>query len=289
MKKILVIGTKGMAGHVIKKYFSEKLEYVTYGIARNVVESELEFNLDISNTDRLYEIIKKHSFNVIINCIGILNKDAENNPEKAIWFNSYFPHLLEKWLKETETKLIHISTDCVFSGKKGAYKDNDWKDGIGFYAQSKALGEIINMKDLTVRTSIIGPELNENGIGLFHWFMSQELNQSINGYSQAFWSGITTIELAKVIHEMIQQNIVGLYQVARADKIDKYGLLQVFNKVFRENSLSIIENNKYKVDKSLISTRIDFMYKLPTYFEMVMEMKEWISKNNTLYPKKYNN
>ena len=118
MKKILVIGIKGMAGHVVFKSLPKLGNYEVYGVARNVTATDRVFNLDVSNTEELKKIIDL-GFDVIINCIGILNKDAEDNPHKAIWFNSYFPHLLESLTKNTKTKVISISTDCVFSGKKG--------------------------------------------------------------------------------------------------------------------------------------------------------------------------
>lgn len=280
MKKILVVGIKGMAGHVIFKSLSLIGDYEVYGIARNVTAVNKVFNLDVTNTEELSKIIDL-KFDVIINCIGILNKDAEENPHKAIWFNSYFPHLLEALTKNTNTKVISIGTDCVFSGKKGSYTEKDFKDGEGFYAQSKALGEIENDKDLTIRTSIIGPELNSEGIGLFHWFMQQK--NAINGYTHAFWSGITTIELAKVIDQAIQQNITGLIIVAGSEKIDKHSLLALFNKVFRNNSIIINENSSYKVDKSMCSIRTDFDYVVPSYEDMVVEMKEWIDNSNYNY------
>ena len=282
MKKILVIGIKGMAGHVIFNKFKDEYGFAAYGIARNIEPSENTFNLDVNNTDVLGQIITEHKFDVIVNCIGILNKDAEDNPDKAIWFNSFFPHYLEKITKNTATKVIHISTDCVFSGKKGNYTEEDFKDGVGFYAQSKALGEIVNDKDLTIRTSIIGPELNENGIGLFHWFMSQPDDSQLKGYSQAFWSGITTIELAKVVKWAIEENVVGLKQIAPHHKINKLYLLQLFNEIFRENKLTIIEEDHYKVDKSLLSIVTKYTYNVPEYREMLIEMKEWI-KSKKIY------
>lgn len=280
MQKILVLGIKGMAGHVIFKSLPLLGDYEVYGIARNVTASSNVFNLDVTNISELSKIIDL-KFDVIINCIGILNKDAEDNPHKAIWFNSYFPHFLEAITKNTKTKVISISTDCVFSGKKGGYTENDFKDGQGFYAQSKALGEIVNNKDLTIRTSIIGPELNADGIGLFHWFMQQK--KETNGYTQAFWSGITTVELAKVIAQAIQQNITGLMVVAGEKKIDKYSLLMLFNKVFRNNSITINKNSSYKVDKSMHSIRTDFDYKVPSYEDMIVEMKNWIDNSNYNY------
>ena len=280
MKKVLVIGSKGMAGHVIYQSLTLLGKYDVYGIARNVEQTTQVINLDVSDTEALKKIIDLQ-FDVVINCIGILNKDAEDNPHKAIWFNSYFPHLLKSLTKDTKTKVISISTDCVFSGKKGGYSENDSKDGEGFYAQSKSLGEINNEKDLTIRTSIIGPELNQNGTGLFHWFMQQ--NEAVTGYSQAFWSGITTIELAKVIHQAIQQNLTGLIVVANEKKIDKYNLLKIFNKVFRNDSLIVLEKSEYKVDKSMYSLRTDFDYNVPSYEELILEMKQWIDAGNYNY------
>ncbi|MCC9017155.1 sugar nucleotide-binding protein [Flavobacterium lipolyticum] len=280
MKKILIIGIKGMAGHVLFKMLPTLGEYEVYGIARNIEVSNRVFNLDVYNTEELKKIINMN-FDVIINCIGILNKDAEDHPEKAIWFNSYFPHLLESLTKNSKTKIISISTDCVFSGKTGNYNESDFKDGQGFYATSKSLGEIVNEKDLTIRTSIIGPELNKGGIGLFHWFMQQ--TKEVNGYSQAFWSGITTVELAKVIHQAILQDLTGLIVVSGKKKIDKFSLLKIFNKVFRNNSLTILENANYKVDKSMQSSRKDFDYDVLPYEEMILEMKDWVDNGNYDY------
>lgn len=279
MRKILVIGIKGMAGHVIFNKFKTEEHYLVYGIARNIEPAENIFNLDVSDIDALNKIVNENHFDVIVNCIGILNKDAEDHPDKAIWFNSYFPHYLEKITKNTPTKIIHISTDCVFSGKKGNYTEDDFKDGIGFYAQSKALGEIINHKDVTIRTSIIGPEINPNGIGLFHWFMTQPVDKQLKGYSKAFWSGITTIELAKVIQWAIEENVVGLKQIAPHKKINKFDLLNLFNDVFRENKIKITVDNHYKVDKSLVSIVNEFTYEVPDYKVMINEMKQWITLN----------
>jgi dTDP-4-dehydrorhamnose reductase len=282
MKKILVIGIKGMAGHLIFKKLPQLGNYAMYGIARNTNGTSHIFDLDVSNTADLLSIINENKFDVIVNCIGILNKDAEDNPDKAIWFNAYFPHYLEHVTKGTSTKVVHISTDCVFSGKKGNYSETDFRDGEGFYAQSKALGEIINDKDITLRTSIIGPEINLNGIGLFHWFMNQDKSQDLKGFTNAFWSGITTLELAKTIHWAIENNVTGLKQIAR-EKIDKYSLLLLFNEVFKNNGITILPDDHYKVDKSLLSTRTDFIYAVPSYRMMLEEIKTWILNNDYEY------
>jgi dTDP-4-dehydrorhamnose reductase len=283
-RKILILGSSGMAGHVITSYFREHSDsFDTSDVSRLNTLIQPSILLDVTNFERLERLIDTQLPDVIINCIGLLNQYAENNQAEAVLLNSYLPHFLESYTKDSSCKVIHISTDCVFSGKKGKYIENDGKDGIGFYAQSKSLGEIINKKDLTIRTSIIGPELNENGIGLFQWFSRQE--GEIHGYSQALWSGITTIELAKAIFELINQNITGLFQLTNNTSISKYELMLIFKKEFINSNVSVItQETTYKVDKTLLNTRLDFNYTIPSYFQMVEDMKEWIKRNQKLYP-----
>ena len=283
MKKILIIGVKGMAGHMLYNYFTESKLYDVYGLARNINSGSQLFNLDVSDTTQLKSLLAENQFDYVVNCIGILNNDAEDFPSKAIWFNSYFPHYLEEITKKTKTKIIHISTDCVFSGKEGGYTENDIKNGIGFYAQSKALGELTNEKDVTIRTSIIGPELNQNGIGLFHWFMCQSDDAKLSGYTNAFWSGLTTLELAKIIVEIIGQNISGLIQVVPSPKIDKYNLISLFNSIYKNGKIAIEADGNYHVDKSLVSIRTDFDYQVPDYQKMLESQKDWILQHATIY------
>lgn len=283
MTKILIIGIKGMAGHMLYNNFLGNKNYELFGIARNITDSKNTFNIDVSNTIDMQKIITDHEFDIVINCIGILNNDAESNPAKAIWFNSYFPHYLEEITKNSKTKIIHISTDCVFSGQKGGYSENDFKDGYGYYAQSKALGEIINNKDLTIRTSIIGPEINDNGIGLFHWFITQSYGKDLKGFTNAFWSGITTLELSNVIEQAIIQDITGLIQIAPEKKISKFDLLVLFNDIYRDSEMTILPDYEYKIDKSLISIRRDFKYEVPSYEEQLKELKKYILNNKEFY------
>ena len=281
MKKALVLGCKGMAGHVIKTYLESLGTYDVWGLARGIDSGQKLINLYVSNTKELESILDNGSFDVVINCIGLLNKTAEDNPELAVWFNSYFPQLLASLGKKYHFKLIHISTDCVFSGKEGPYKEDSFKNGIGFYAQSKALGEVVNSKDLTFRTSIIGPELKPDGIGLFNWFMNQA--GVISGFTEVFWSGVTTIELAKAINEAIIEELTGLYQLTNNTKICKYDLVRDFNRVFKRNEVKITPNSDYKIDKSLINSRKDFNYNVPIYSTMIEEMKEWMLSYGKFY------
>tara|TARA_B110000003_G_C16645604_1_gene531904 strand:+ start:660 stop:1520 length:861 start_codon:yes stop_codon:yes gene_type:complete len=281
MKKIAVIGCKGMAGHVVKTYLESIGNYHVWGIARDIKSENNLINLDVSNIKELENILNKEVFDVVINCIGILNKTAESNPELAIWFNSYFPQLLASFGKKYDFKLIHISTDCVFSGKEGDYKEDSFKNGEGFYAKSKSLGEIINNKDLTFRTSIIGPELKKNGIGLFNWFMNQE--NKILGFSNAYWTGVTTLELAEGINQSIKQDLKGLYHFVNERKISKYELINILNQHFRDSKIKVIEDNNYKTDKSLICTRNDFNYNVSSYSDMIFKMKQWMLAHNENY------
>jgi len=284
MKKILVLGAMGMAGHVIKTYLEETGALDVWGIARGDVSGNNMINMDVSDVVSLENLLTTDSFEVVINCIGILNKDAEDNPHKAIWYNSYLPHLLENWGKVYHFRLIHISTDCVFSGKgNGSYTEDSAKDGIGFYAQSKALGEVINEKDITIRTSIVGPALKQARTGLFHWFMQLQPGTSVKGFSRAFWSGVTTMELAKAVFQSIKQELTGLYQLTNNEKISKFDLISLFNEQFRQGSVNIEANSDYSVDKSLLNTRTDFNFTVPSYKDMVKDMYDWMQAHPDFY------
>lgn len=270
--KILILGSKGMAGHMIKNYLESRNKYEVYSTFRkkeNEILSEKEFDLDAFNTKKLKEILNTVKPDFVINCIGILNQFAEENPDIAIYVNGYFPHLLDKLSKEYSYKLIHITTDCVFSGKKGNYTENDFRDADSYYGRSKAIGEVNNNRTLTFRTSIIGPDINENGIGLFNWFIKQ--SGEINGYSNVFWSGVTTLELAKAIETSFEQNISGIYHLTNNEKISKYDLLKLFAK-YTGKEIKINKYENYHSDKTLIDTRKEFNYIVPSYERMIKEM-----------------
>ena len=281
MKKILVLGVNGMAGHVITNYLrSQQEDYEVIAVARTQSIIIPDVLLDVTDFEKLSNLIKNEKPDFIINAIGLLNEVAEKNPDLAILINSYLPHFLESVTRDTNYKVIHISTDCVFSGKKGGYIETDFKDGHGFYAQSKALGEIINNKDITLRTSIIGPEININGIGLFNWFMHQEGN--VKGYTKAIWSGVTTFELAKAIKYVIDNDIKGLYHIGNNFAINKYDLLDLFKK-YTDKNIELDSVDGLISNKSFIDTRNEFNYQIPSYDIMINEMINLIKNNKYLY------
>ncbi|MBL4900982.1 MAG: SDR family oxidoreductase [Colwellia sp.] len=282
MKKIIILGALGMAGHIMAKYLESTDKYEIFGVARSNGSKYVSKVLDVRDFDALEDYIKEIKPSYIINCIGILVSKSNKELTTAIQINSYLPHFLSELGNKLNYKFIHISTDCVFSGKDGQYREDSFRDGDDNYARTKSLGEVINDKDLTIRTSIIGPELKTNGTGLLDWFLKQ--TDDIIGYSKAYWSGVTTLELAKQMEAFLDQDIKGLYQLCPVDKISKYELLKLFEKIWNRE-IKIDKNLNYEVDKSLVCTREDFRYKnvRPTYESMLVEAKEWMDFHSSYY------
>jgi len=279
--KILVLGSTGMAGHIITLYFCRR-GYDTVAFSNTPFRHCKNIIGDATDIPFMKNILEGGQYDVIINCIGILNEFAEYKKAEAVFLNSYLPHYVADFLKETKTKIIQMSTDCVFSGKLGQYSENSVKDGETFYDRSKALGELDDNKNLTFRNSIIGPDMNKSGIGLFNWFMKQK--DVIEGYKTAIWTGVTTLTLAKAMEQGIKENLTGIYHLVNTESISKYDLLGLFNKYFRNNQIKIKSSNAIVSDKSLINNRTDFSFKVPDYEQMVAEMKEWVISHKELYP-----
>ncbi len=279
--KFLVLGCNGMAGHTISLYLKEQGHEVV-GFAQE--KSKLVDSVvgDARDTLTLAKIIKDGSYDSVINCIGILNQFAENNKALASFLNGYFPHFLADVTSGTQTQVIHMSTDCVFSGAKGSYTEDDLPDGATFYDRSKALGELDDGKNITLRNSIVGPDINVNGIGLLNWFMKQ--SGEINGYTKAMWTGQTTLQLAKTMEAAARERAHGLYNTVPDHSISKYDLLRLFNKYLRNDELIISPIEGINADKSLKRTRFEFGYLIPDYEAMVSEMADWVKKHADLYP-----
>ena len=279
--KVLVLGSTGLIGHQVYNYLDDNNKYQLFNISFRRKLNDQTILCDVRNHEDFVNNIKYVSPDIIVNCIGILIKGSNQNPENAIYINAYMPHMLMKLSDEINCKLIHISTDCVFSGEKTTpYRELDFKDGKDTYAKTKGLGEIVNNKHLTLRTSVIGPELKANGEELFHWFMNQ--NKEINGYTKAIWSGVTTLILAKAVNWAIDNKITGLYHVTNNKTIDKFTLLNLIKKYTQKN-ISIIPFDKKILNKSFIDTRKELGFVIPDYEIMIKEMIDFINQNNVLY------
>lgn len=282
--KFLILGSTGMAGHMITIYLTEKGHDVT-SLSRRKLLGYKTIVLNVFVKNEIEHVIIDGKYDVIVNCMGILNAEAEHNKPDSVYLNAFLPHYVASIIDGSNTRLIHLSTDCVFKGDKGMYKEQDIKDGISFYSCSKSLGEVMDNKNLTIRTSIIGPDLDKDGEGLLNWFM--QANMSIYGYKNAIWTGITTLELAKAIEAVSLENIKGIYHLVNDECISKYELLTLLNLYYRNNSITINENIEQKSNKSLIDSRKEIKYKIKDYSEMLIELKIWIIDHKNIYPNYY--
>ena len=276
--KFLVIGATAMIGHVVAIYLKEKGHYV---IGYDSVPND-EFDsiaADIHDEKTLANTIQNGYFDAVINCVAIINNEAENDKAEAAYVNAYLPHLLERITSGTETIIVHRSTDCIFSGERGHYCLDDFPDGKSFYARTKAVGELNNGKDISLRTSLIGPEREKSGISLFNWFFYQK---EMNGYTGAIWTGITTIEFARVIEELIIKKQHGVFQCVPDYGISKYELLCLFEKYFPGNRI-IHKLETEKIDKSLASDMGDSKIQIPDYETMISNMANWMKMHSNIY------
>ena len=276
-----MLGATGMIGHMIAIYLRDSGYQVT-AFSRSSFDYCHNILGDVNDHEAVRRIITENSYDAIVNAVGILNEDAEINKPMAVLLNSYLPHYLSRITWDKKARVIQISTDCVFSGSSGGYREHSLRDGATFYDRTKALGELDNDKDLTFRTSIVGPDMKIEGVSLFNWFMKQE--GIINGFRRAIWTGVTSLTLAKAIDSALQANLTGLYHLVNNKSISKYELLSLFNRCVRGNKVIINPNDALAVDKSLINTRKDFAFTVPEYETMIVEMREWIDNHSELYP-----
>lgn len=281
MKKVLILGSSGMLGHMVYLSLNRTKRYLVTDCSYPDRFSQNGVILDVRDKAMTTAFILDQKPDIVINCIGILIKGSNSNPADAIYINSFFPHQLAGLMRNTGGRLIHISTDCVFSGEKGNYLEDDYKDARDIYGLSKALGEVINVNDLTLRTSIIGPELKADGEGLFHWFSKQK--GKVTGYTNAFWSGVTTLELAAAIDAAIEQNLTGLFNLTNGKKISKHDLLKLIMKTWNRGDIELEPCSSKFVDKSLITSRSDFDYSIKSYEQMLFDLFMFMKSERVLY------
>lgn len=284
MKNIIIIGSDTTLGHIVYLYFKHSTKYKVedYYLAKNIFKTGKKLNL--FSPISIKKMVNSRKNTIFINTLSVLIEESKNKIEKAVYINSFFPNYISSLLRDTNNKFIHISTDCVFSGNTCNYNENSMPDATDNYGKTKALGEVSKNEDLTLRTSKIGPCPKDQSEELLDWFLKQK--GEIKGYKNAFWNGVTTLELAKSINKAIDFNLSGIYNLAPFEKISKYELLSIMNTFFGKN-LKIIPDYKVNIDRSLIDSRKDIKCEHNNYLEMFYELKNFMNIYSGLY-KHYN-
>lgn len=289
MTRLLILGSTGLLGSSILKYFSTKSNYVCFGsIRKNSDKKKLKYihnvklyKIDFNKNKEIRKTFNLIKPNLIINCIGVVKQVLnENINSEIIRVNSFLPHYLSELAKESnKIRFIHFSTDCVFSGTKGNYSENDVTDAKDIYGVSKMLGEVNYPNTLTLRTSLIGHEIKTKH-SLLDWFLSQK--KSIKGFKKAIFSGLTAPEIARVLDSYIipKRKIKGIYHLS-GNAISKYDLLHIIKKIYKKK-IKITPDTKTKIDRSLNSNLFQKAtgYKPPTWGKLIQEMYKFYKYNS---------
>lgn len=259
---VLIVGASGMLGNTVMRLFANSPGYRVWGSARSgsflrympkELHERVVTGIDADNPDNLHRLFDDTHPDVVINCIGLVKQLAEaEDPLSAIPINAILPHRMAHLCKLIGARLVHVSTDCVFSGSKGDYREADHPDASDLYGQSKLLGEVDYPHAVTLRTSIIGHELN-SARSLINWFLLQ--NGEIQGYTKAVFSGLPAVEFARVVRDFVMPNreLQGLYHLS-AEPISKFDLLTLVGQVYCK-STTLIPVDLPVIDRSLDSTK----------------------------------
>lgn len=284
-RTVLVLGVTGMLGNAVFRYLSANDKLQVWGTLQQAsgklffadkLRSNLIAHVNVLDFDALAGAFETVRPDIVINCIGLVKQlSVAKDPLSALPINSMLPHRLAKLCGLSGARLVHISTDCVFSGRTGMYSESDPSDAEDLYGKSKFIGEIHDRPDaITLRTSIIGRELAGH-VGLIDWFMAQQ--GCIKGYSKAIFSGLPTVELARIIDTFVIPNsqLSGLYHVS-AEPIDKYSLLKLVAEVYGK-AIDIVPDDQVCIDRSLDSSRFRKAtgYGPPAWPELVLTMKDF--------------
>jgi dTDP-4-dehydrorhamnose reductase len=281
--RFLVVEPAGMVGHAMCMVLAERGHEVLGFGGEELCGFEHLCN-NLHNDKALSEILSGGCFDAVVNCSAVVNQFAEQDKAEAAYINSYLPHLMERVTAGTPTIVVNRSTDCVFSGAKGSYTVNDVPDAGSFYARTKAVGELNNGKDLTIRVSLIGPE-RKPGIGLLDWFLRQQ--GEVRGFANALWTGVTTIEFARVVEQLVAYRAHGLVHCSPVEAISKYELLRLFAEFFPTTNRSVVRFENDPVDKSLVPEWANHEVAIPTYREMVEDIAAWVAAHRNMYPSYY--
>ena len=258
--RILILGATGMLGNAMMRHlYKTKTDCEVYGTLRSaagmrhfpeIPQDRFITGIDVEDQDCLLSLFSRVNPNVVINCIGRVKQHAEaNDVLSTLPINAMLPHRLARLCAVGGARLIHISTDCVFNGEKGGYLETDTSDATDLYGKSKFIGELHEPHTITLRTSIIGHELGDASSSLIDWFLSQK--GEINGYTNAIFSGLPTVELAEVIGSYVlpRPDLSGLYHVA-ATPISKFDLLSIVARVYSKD-ITIVPEHTFCIDRSL--------------------------------------
>jgi len=288
MNKILVLGSSGMLGRMVSEYFSQFPEFELFQTFRKNQNNKIVNNHKFdAMTDSLEPLIEKIKPDYLINCIGIIkpeiNESNQSSINRAININTYFPIKLSKSAKKHNFKYVQIGTDCVFSGLVGNYQETSLQDAADVYGKTKIGGEIYDSSKYLLRSSIVGPE-HGHGKSLLNWFLSQN-HQTVNGFIDHKWNGITTLNFAKIVHGMIKSSkfINNLQHITPQDEVSKYDLLLYFNKYFQANvTIESVDSNN-PVNRTLATINPELNQQLwnmagyrsvPTIEENIKELAE---------------
>lgn len=286
---ILILGGTGMLGHAMFRLLSQAPGLQTWatvrsGAARRHFPAEMAHRLisgvDVENTDTLTQLFARVRPDVVINCIGLIKQlAAADDPLAALPINALLPHRLARLCNVARARLIHVSTDCVFSGDRGNYVETDTADATDLYGRSKHLGEVYEAHTVTLRTSIIGEELENGANGLVGWFLSQ--SGSVRGFTRAIFSGLPTVELARVVrdHVLPQAGLHGLYHVA-ATPIAKADLLALVAQSYARQ-IEIVPDPSPVIDRSLNASRFREAtgYVAPEWPALIAGMRQFHSQH----------
>jgi len=286
--RILILGGDGMLGHQLFKHLKAKHDVrVTLRQDLAVYKRFMLFSMentypdiDVRSIGKLSEVLNDFHPDAVVNAIGIIKQLPKANERiPSLEINAMFPHRLALLCKDISARMIHLSTDCVFSGKKGNYRESDTSDADDLYGRTKFLGEVNGKNCLTLRTSMIGQELSRKK-SLLEWFLSQK--ETVNGYKKVIFSGFTTLELSHIIENMILNypEAHGVYHVS-SEPISKYDLLSLI-KATLKLPIEIIQDESFACDRSLDSNKFrqEFNYNPPSWEKMVSELCEDIRFNH---------
>ena len=278
--KVLILGSSGLLGNTLKIYLKQRKVNCYFISSRR--STNYNFYLrNFNNFKNLEKVILKINPQYIINCIGVTHHHTSYKNKKITkTINTLLPKFLSKLSYKYKFYFLHISTDCVYSGKTGNYTEKSNKRPIGFYGLTKSHGEVKNSYTSTIRTSFIGPE-KKSKKQLLNWFLSQ--NEMVHGFDNAFFSGLTSLELSKIIYfyflkkNNLYNNIINV----GGPKISKYKLLIIISKLFKKKII-IKKNTSFKIDRSLNSDKFKLLskYKMKSWKNMIFNLKKFMILNN---------